>query len=44
MAHEEYIRHTDGDRVVLFIHGFLGSPEHFEKFIELVPKEYGIYN
>lgn len=44
MAHEEYIRHTDGDRVVLFIHGFLGSPEHFEKFIELVPKDYGIYN
>lgn len=44
MAHEEYIRHTDGDRVVLFIHGFLGSPEHFKKFIELVPKEYGIYN
>jgi len=44
MAHEEYIRHTGGEKVVLFIHGFLGSPEHFEKFIELVPKEYGIYN
>ena len=44
MAHEEYIRHTDGEKVVLFIHGFLGSPKHFEKFIELVPKEYGIYN
>ncbi len=44
MAHREYVRHTDGDRVVLFIHGFLGSPEHFEKFIELVPDGYGIYN
>lgn len=44
MAHKEYIRHTDGEKMVLFIHGFLGSPEHFEKFIELVPKEYGIYN
>lgn len=44
MAHEEYIRHTDGEKVVLFIHGFLGSPDHFKKFIELVPKEYGIYN
>lgn len=44
MAHEEYIRHTDGERIVLFIHGFLGSPEHFEKFIELIPEEYGIYN
>lgn len=44
MAHEEYIRHTDGEKVVLFIHGFLGSPEHFDEFIELVPKEHGIYN
>lgn len=44
MEHKEYIRHTDGDRVVLFIHGFLGSPEHFEKFIEIVPENYGIYN
>lgn len=44
MAHEEYIRHVDGERVVLFIHGFLGSPDHFEKFIDLVPENYGIYN
>lgn len=44
MEHREYIRHIDGDRVVLFIHGFLGSPEHFEKFIEIVPENYGIYN
>ena len=44
MEHKEYIRHTDGDRAVFFIHGFLGSPEHFEKFIELVPENCGIYN
>lgn len=44
MAHEEYIRHTDGDRAVLFVHGFLGSPEHFEFFLDLVPEDYGIYN
>lgn len=44
MAHREYIRHTNGDRAVLFIHGFLGSPEHFERFIELIPENYGIYN
>lgn len=44
MAHEEYVRHTCEDKVVLFIHGFLGSPEHFEKFIELVPEYFGIYN
>jgi len=44
MAHETYIRHTDGKKAVLFIHGFLGSPEHFEKFIERVPESYGVYN
>ena len=44
MAHKEYIRHTDGEKAVLFIHGFLGSPDHFQRFIELVPEEYGIYN
>ena len=44
MLHNEYIRHTDGDTAVLFIHGFLGGPKHFERFVELVPSEYGVYN
>jgi len=44
MTHKEFIRHTNGDRVVMFIHGFLGSPNHFEEFIKLVPEQYGIYN
>ncbi len=44
MAHETYIRHTDGDTAVFFIHGFLGSPEHFAKYLTLVPKECAIYN
>lgn len=44
MAYETYIRHADGDTVVLFVHGFLGSPDHFEKFIQLIPENIGIYN
>lgn len=44
MAHKTYIRHTDGDTAVLFIHGFLGSPEHFEKFIPWVPDDCAVYN
>ena len=45
MAHEAYIRDVSGaESVVLFIHGFLGSPEHFERFIALVPENISIYN
>lgn len=45
MAHQEYIRNVPGaDTVVLFIHGFLGSPDHFQKFIELTPEHYSVYN
>jgi len=44
MAHETYIRRTGGNTAVLFIHGFLGSTEHFAPFIEYVPESIGIYN
>lgn len=45
MAHETYIKDVKGaESVVLFIHGFLGSPEHFERFIALVPENVSIYN
>ena len=44
MAHKTFIRHTQGKRAVLFIHGFLGSPEHFEKFIDVVPSDCAVYN
>lgn len=44
MRHKTYIKLGNGDKAVLFIHGFLGSPEHFEKFIAVVPENYGIYN
>ena len=44
MAHKEYVRHTDGSKAVLLIHGFLGSPEHFNEFIKCIPEDYGVYN
>ena len=45
MAHETYIRHASGgDTVVLCIHGFLGSPEHFERFTDLIPQDVAICN
>lgn len=44
MIHKEFIRYTDGECGILFIHGFLGSPAHFEKFIELTPDSYSIHN
>lgn len=45
MTHEAYIRHVAGSsNVVLFIHGFLGSPRHFDTFVEEVPETYAVYN
>ena len=40
-----YIRTADNsDTVVLFIHGFLGSTEHFERFVARVPESISVYN
>lgn len=45
MVHKEYIRIVpDSETAVLFIHGIAGTPNHFEKFIKLVPENYSIYN
>lgn len=33
-----------GDTAVLFIHGIVGTPDHFIDFLPLVPKEYSVYN
>ena len=45
MKHAPYIRHVDGGKkVILFIHGFLGSPRHFDMFLPLVPKDVAVYN
>lgn len=43
--HKEYKHIVDGaDTAVLFIHGILGTPNHFKDFIPLVPKECSVHN
>lgn len=45
MAHKTYIKDISGaDTAVLFIHGFLGSTEHFERFIARIPENIAVYN
>ena len=42
--HVEYKRIVDGaDVAVLFIHGILGTPNHFRDLIHLVPEDYSVY-
>ena len=42
--HVEYKRIVDGaDVAVLFIHGILGTPNHFRDLIHLVPSDYSVY-
>ena len=41
--HAEYRRIVEGaDKAVLFIHGILGTPNHFKDLIPLVPKDYSV--
>ena len=35
---------SGADTAVLFIHGIIGTPNHFKDFIPLVPKKYSIHN
>lgn len=42
--HSEYIRETNSDTAVLFIHGILGTPRHFDEFIPLLPQEWSVFN
>lgn len=43
--HEEYIRDVPGsDTAVLFIHGILGTPNYFRRFLPLVPKNWTVHN
>ncbi len=43
--HKAYIRNIDNsDTVVLFIHGILGSPDMFKKYIDLIPENWSVYN
>jgi len=43
--HREYIRIVEGAEIaVLFIHGIVGTPNHFKDFIPRVPENVSIYN
>lgn len=45
MEHREYIRVNDNaDVAVLFIHGIVGTPNHFQEFVSLVPQSMSVYN
>jgi carboxylesterase len=45
MEHKEYKRIIDTASVaILFIHGIVGTPDHFDKFISLIPDDVSIYN
>lgn len=45
MEHKEYKRIVDKAPIaVLFVHGILGTPNHFEQFVKLVPHSLSVYN
>lgn len=45
MAHEAYTRLVpNAESAVLFIHGILGTPEHFSAFLPLIPAEMSVMN
>ena len=45
MEHKEYIRIVeDSGTAVLFIHGIVGTPNHFSEFVSCVPESFSVYN
>ncbi len=45
MIGKEYKRIVEGaDTAVLFIHGILGTPEHFRDLLPLVPENFSVHN
>ena len=43
--HKEYKRIAEhSDKAILFIHGILGTPNHFRAFVPLVPENITVYN
>ncbi len=45
MAHKEYRNIIPNSKTsILFIHGILGTPDHFSDFIKEVPPNWSIYN
>ncbi len=45
MNHQPYVRIVPGaGTAILMIHGIIGSPDHFDPFLPLVPADWSIYN
>ena len=45
MEHKEYVRICDNSNIViLFIHGIVGTPNHFNEFVSIVPESFSVYN
>lgn len=45
MKHKEYVRITkSADTAFLFIHGIMGSPNHFKDFVALLPDNVSVIN
>ncbi len=48
MPHREYVRLVPGaDTAVLFLHGIVGTPRHFDSrlpLVQLVPEQWSVYN
>ena len=45
MDHKEYVRICDNSNIaILFVHGIVGTPNHFTEFISLVPESVSVYN
>ncbi len=45
MIHKEYKRiYDNSNTAILFIHGIVGTPNHFNEFVSLVPESVSVYN
>ena len=45
MEHKEYLKiNPTASIAILFIHGIVGTPNHFNPFIPLVPSTVSVYN
>ena len=45
MEHKEYVRICrDATTAILFIHGIVGTPNHFKEFLPLIPKSFSVHN
>lgn len=45
MDHSQFIRRCSGShKAVLMIHGIVGTPRHFDRFLDAIPLDWSVYN